>query len=157
MDTEDLLKVRERTHGHFSDVARVAQAIKTACYDPVGSGAGNGLSEVQLEALECIATKMARIVCGDSNYSDHWADIAGYARLVADHLEGPKVPRSLDPQTIVFREQGEVLWTSVVRDKTDDLVTPPAPPKMRDKPNDTCSLCGAPDGTHYGACPNKVL
>ena len=84
---EDLLKERERTHGCFADVARVAQAIKIACYDPAGTGTGAELTDVQHEALECIATKIARIVCGDSYHLDHWSDIAGYARLVADHLE----------------------------------------------------------------------
>jgi hypothetical protein len=35
-----------------------------------------------------IAHKIARIINGDETYSDSWADIAGYAKLVADRLEG---------------------------------------------------------------------
>jgi hypothetical protein len=40
------------------------------------------------ETLQMICTKMARIINGDSTYADSWIDIAGYAQLVADHLQG---------------------------------------------------------------------
>lgn len=40
----------------------------------------------QLEALEMIARKLARIINGDPNYADSWVDIADYAKLVADRL-----------------------------------------------------------------------
>ena len=35
-----------------------------------------------------IVTKIARIVNGSPDKVDHWVDIAGYATLVADRLEG---------------------------------------------------------------------
>jgi hypothetical protein len=35
-----------------------------------------------------IMHKVARILNGDPNYADNWIDIAGYATLVADRLEG---------------------------------------------------------------------
>jgi hypothetical protein len=34
-----------------------------------------------------ICHKMARIMNGDPNYVDSWADIAGYATLVANRLK----------------------------------------------------------------------
>jgi hypothetical protein len=34
-----------------------------------------------------MATKVARILCGDCLYVDSWRDIEGYAKLVADRLE----------------------------------------------------------------------
>jgi hypothetical protein len=37
-----------------------------------------------------IAHKIGRIVNGDPRYADSWVDIAGYAKLVADRLEGDK-------------------------------------------------------------------
>lgn len=40
------------------------------------------------EALHMIAHKIGRILNGDPNYADSWVDIAGYAKLVADALEG---------------------------------------------------------------------
>ena len=36
------------------------------------------------EALDMIAHKIGRICAGNPNFKDHWADIAGYAQLVAD-------------------------------------------------------------------------
>jgi hypothetical protein len=45
-------------------------------------------SDDQWEALEMIVHKIGRIVNGNPNKVDHWVDIAGYAKLVADRLEG---------------------------------------------------------------------
>jgi hypothetical protein len=42
----------------------------------------------QREALDMIAHKIGRILNGDPDYSDSWRDIAGYATLVADRLDG---------------------------------------------------------------------
>jgi hypothetical protein len=39
------------------------------------------LTDVQAESLEMIAVKLARILCGDPEYLDHWADVVGYAKL----------------------------------------------------------------------------
>lgn len=46
------------------------------------------LDDDQQEALDMICHKIGRIVNGDPNYADSWVDIAGYAKLVADRLEG---------------------------------------------------------------------
>ena len=46
------------------------------------------LAPDQQEALDMICHKMARIVNGDPDYVDSWVDIAGYAMLVADRLQG---------------------------------------------------------------------
>jgi hypothetical protein len=35
-----------------------------------------------------IATKASRVLQGDPNHADSWADIAGYAQLVAERLQG---------------------------------------------------------------------
>jgi hypothetical protein len=45
-------------------------------------------TDSQWEALEMIAHKIGRIVNGDPDYADSWIDIAGYAKLVADELQG---------------------------------------------------------------------
>jgi hypothetical protein len=42
----------------------------------------------QCEAMDMIFHKIGRILNGDPNYADSWIDIAGYAKLVADRLEG---------------------------------------------------------------------
>jgi hypothetical protein len=72
------LAARQQTHGDFSETAAVAQRIKAAFGDRIGR-----LPPSQRDALEQIAVKIARILCGDQNHADHWRDIAGYARLGA--------------------------------------------------------------------------
>lgn len=79
----DLLKEREKTHGDYAQVARVAQALKFGlAYGPLEE-----LPEVHRESLDLICTKMSRIVNGDHNEIDHWTDIIGYAQLVLDHIK----------------------------------------------------------------------
>ena len=40
------------------------------------------------ESVDMIVTKMGRIAYGDPSHLDSWVDIAGYAKLVADRLQG---------------------------------------------------------------------
>jgi hypothetical protein len=46
------------------------------------------LNPSQREALDMIQHKIGRILAGNPNHHDHWHDIAGYATLVANELEG---------------------------------------------------------------------
>jgi hypothetical protein len=75
-----ILKERQKTHGEYSGVARVAQRIK----DEIWS---SSIPNIHQESLDMIATKMARIVNGDHNEPDHWIDIIGYAQLVLNHIK----------------------------------------------------------------------
>ena len=77
----NVLEERAKTHGHFCDVARSAQVIKSEV------DKADHLDITQIEALDMIATKIARILHGNSNEPDHWLDIEGYARLVRLELE----------------------------------------------------------------------
>ena len=43
-------------------------------------------THTQREALQMIASKLARIASGDANHQDSWIDIAGYAKLAADSI-----------------------------------------------------------------------
>ena len=49
---------------------------------------GKTFADDQWEALEMIVHKIGRIVNGNPDKVDHWTDIAGYAKLIADRLEG---------------------------------------------------------------------
>jgi hypothetical protein len=42
------------------------------------------LSASQRSALRMISTKLSRILTGDPNHVDHWADIAGYCERVIE-------------------------------------------------------------------------
>lgn len=73
---EGLVAERGRTHGDWARQSATAQAIKRALWRSELC-----LSQGQREALDLIAAKLARIVCGDPDDPDHWDDIAGYALL----------------------------------------------------------------------------
>lgn len=68
---------REKTHGDYERVARLSQNLKTLIRSEP-----HQLTHRQLESLEMICVKIARIVCGNPNEPDHWIDVQGYAELI---------------------------------------------------------------------------
>ena len=81
MNIDDLLRDKEATHGNFDDTATVAQTLKAV----MRRGRNwESLPNQSKEALEMIATKVARILNGDATDPEHWNDVAGYARLRAN-------------------------------------------------------------------------
>ena len=81
--TDQILNDREQTHGAFREVAGYSQAIKQLMRT---SRNWNRLDVAQAQALEVVADKVARILCGDPSYQDHWQDGAGYFELVLRDL-----------------------------------------------------------------------
>jgi predicted nucleic acid-binding OB-fold protein len=79
----EILDERGKRYGKFKDHAEISQRLKYVVRDRK-----DALSDDQREALEMICHKIARIINGDPNYADSWIDIAGYAQLVADRLQG---------------------------------------------------------------------
>jgi transposase len=86
-DVDAILDERAATYGSFSTQAAIAQSIKEDIRVALNAR-GRVLSPDQHEALDMIAGKIARIVNGNPTYVDSWIDIAGYATLVADRLQG---------------------------------------------------------------------
>jgi hypothetical protein len=86
-NVDDILDERASTYGRFIDVAFFSQRIKELIRNSLDEQ-NVGLQVDHIEALDMISSKIARIVVGDPNYVDNWVDIAGYAQLVADRLEG---------------------------------------------------------------------
>jgi hypothetical protein len=82
---DEVLVERGKRYGLFKDHAEVTQQLKSVIF---GFNQTVKLEADQREALEMIAHKIGRIINGDPNYADSWVDIAGYAKLVADRLEG---------------------------------------------------------------------
>lgn len=85
---EKTLEQRGARYGKFVDHARYSQLMKDAFVAYMGPQKYDSLQPDQKEALAMIFHKLARIANGDPNYADSWIDIAGYAKLVADRLEG---------------------------------------------------------------------
>ena len=101
VDIAGTLKERGRTHGFYYGQATLAKMLKRHMH---GALMWKNLAPDQEESLDMIAVKISRILSGNCNEPDHWADIAGYAKLVADRLEGEqekvnvlaKVPEAKD-------------------------------------------------------------
>ena len=92
-DIGNLLGERQSTHGTYSEVSSICQAIKRTMRQSSG---WDHLGNEQAEALEMIAMKIARILSGNSNFADHWEDIEGYARLVSNELERERVAQLME-------------------------------------------------------------
>lgn len=85
--TEQLTTERGRVHGDFSDVSRIAQALKQVAHD--SPNWKRGMTDAQCEGVDMILHKVARILCGDPSHHDHWADISGYAHIVLIRTPAP--------------------------------------------------------------------
>lgn len=87
--TAEVLKERGTRYGIFMNQARIAQTFALA-FETGRQLSGKDRFSFdldELEALNMIFNKIARITNGDPHYSDSWRDIAGYATLVADRLD----------------------------------------------------------------------
>lgn len=87
---EQTLSQRGSEYGDYTIMAHVAQSIK----NQMRSGPSYArMSDDQRESLDVIATKIARIVCGNPNLPDSWLDIEGYAKLARDRIpQYPAIP-----------------------------------------------------------------
>ena len=77
------LKERGKKYGDFTTHAQITQELKDVVKNDDGT-----LSPIHTEALDMIMHKVGRILNGDPNYADSWHDIAGYAQLVEERVEG---------------------------------------------------------------------
>lgn len=84
---EATLEERGARYGSFVGHAEVTQALKQVVFVCLANR-DKTLKEDQQEALDMICHKIGRIINGDPDYADSWVDIAGYAKLVADRLQG---------------------------------------------------------------------
>jgi hypothetical protein len=90
-DVDATLAERGARYGTFVGHAKITQELKRAIFRHMDNVSKVEPDADQLEALEMICHKIGRIVNGDPDYADSWIDIAGYAKLVADRLEGKVV------------------------------------------------------------------
>ena len=81
------LDARALDYGKFIEGAEVMQMLKRVVQAALNNR-DKTLAHDQAEAMDMIIHKIGRIVNGNPDVVDHWLDIAGYAKLVADRLEG---------------------------------------------------------------------
>jgi hypothetical protein len=89
-DVDATLAERGSRYGTFIGHADVTIKLKNVLADHA-KALDKTFAADQLEAMHMICHKLGRIVNGDPDYADSWIDIAGYAKLVADRLEGKVV------------------------------------------------------------------
>ncbi|HEI0268560.1 TPA: hypothetical protein SIE67_004092 [Escherichia coli] len=83
--TEQLITERGSRYGKFKDGAAIMQELKFVMREVDG---WHNLTPSQREALDMIQHKIGRILNGDPTYDDSWKDIAGYATLIVNELNG---------------------------------------------------------------------
>jgi hypothetical protein len=82
-----LLDKRAEQYGSFMASANVAIRLKGVMHNAIAQQDLH-LAPDQLLSLDMIAVKVSRILTGNPSHIDSWVDIAGYAKLVADRLQG---------------------------------------------------------------------
>lgn len=86
-DVDNTLTERGKRYGNYLEQTKIStdliKIMSQACRDR-----DLRLVSDQQDALTMIAVKISRIINGDPDYEDNWRDIAGYATLVAERLEG---------------------------------------------------------------------
>lgn len=84
---DDILNERAKDYGKFIEGAEIMQMLKRMVHNYVDVR-GTQLAFDQREAIDMIIHKLGRIINGNPDKADSWRDVAGYATLVADRLEG---------------------------------------------------------------------
>ena len=86
-DVDAVLDSRAQDYGKFIEGAEIMQMLKRLVHNHIDQR-NKQLAFDQREALDMIIHKIGRIINGNPDKVDNWVDIAGYAKLVADRLEG---------------------------------------------------------------------
>jgi hypothetical protein len=107
----NILDARRKTHGEWNRNSACSQGLKSVMRiwkSPVN------WTPSQNEALDNLAQKTSRIVCGDPNFVDHWVDMARYCDLVVSEIKAMKqesviqVGRTL-PTEYVYDLEGKII------------------------------------------------
>lgn len=89
VDVGEVLVERGKRYGLFKSHAEITQTLKDAIYGHIQDhNSFSKMTPSMYEAIDMICHKLGRIANGDPHYADSWVDIAGYAKLVADELQG---------------------------------------------------------------------
>lgn len=84
-EIDETLVERGKRYGNYRQQTKISNELRRV----LKKGFGDKIIDTdQEDAVTMICVKLSRIANGDPNYSDNWRDIAGYATLVADRLDG---------------------------------------------------------------------
>lgn len=91
ISVEETLKQRGNRYGSFEKHAIISQNLQGIIFDALNENPNvepGQLPPYMTEAISMICHKLGRIANGDPFYDDSWRDIAGYAQLPVDILNG---------------------------------------------------------------------
>jgi len=80
IELKEILVERNKSHGPFNRQAELTQRLKCLVRE-YSVASNNDITLQQMESIDMILHKIARIVVGDPTLQDHWDDIAGYATI----------------------------------------------------------------------------
>lgn len=86
-EVDEILNARAKNYGKFIEGAEIMQMTKRLVHNYIEQR-GTAMAFDQLEAIDMIIHKLGRIINGNPDHLDNWVDIAGYATLVVDRLNG---------------------------------------------------------------------
>jgi hypothetical protein len=92
MNLDERMRDKQITNGPFEDMAQLAQGLKFALrrgrnWEP--------MPPESKEALELIATRIAKILTGDPNDARHWNDLVILAQIRSEALEAKTLEKSI--------------------------------------------------------------
>lgn len=82
-ETATIIEAREVPYGNFEQQCKIIEEIM---HEVRESPNWWSMACDQREAVHMIVVKLSRILNGDHNHKDSWADIAGYAKLISGRL-----------------------------------------------------------------------
>jgi hypothetical protein len=129
--TAALLAERGKTHGDFTDHARITSRLKDVVLDELHERTMRGqplLTMEQRESLDMILHKIGRIIAGNAGFQVHWDDIAGYAKLVSERCPQNVTNVSVAPARILPRREARPIgvgWQEPAASKTSQIHADP--------------------------------
>lgn len=84
--TEQTLDARQKTHGEFRDNSEISRLLRRILIAEVRKNHADDIPAYLEEGIIMTCHKLARMACGNPRFEDHWRDISGYSKLVADRL-----------------------------------------------------------------------
>ena len=81
---KEITEERENTHGDYGRQCAITRSLKRTLHSYPEFAS---LEDYKQEALDFFCVKMGRILAGNSDFHDHWADIGGYASETLEEIE----------------------------------------------------------------------
>lgn len=84
-EIRETLNQRGANYGRFMDNAKISEALMEIIFQCPGY---DQFEADQRAATWIIMQKLSRALSGNAQYDDNWRDIAGYAQLIVDRING---------------------------------------------------------------------